>query len=91
MDETDALLAATMERLLESHSTRAALLAAEGGIWPASLWGALEAAGLTRALLPEAAGGTGLDSRQALSLVRALGRHAAPALRQDGSARDFRV
>jgi acyl-CoA dehydrogenase len=79
MDETDALLAATVERLLEAHCPPAALLAAEGGIWPAPLWAALEAAGLTRALLPESAGGGGLDSRQALSLVRALGRHAAPA------------
>ena len=79
MDETGELLAATVGRLLESHCTPAKLLEAERGIWAKSLWAALEAAGLTRALLPEAAGGAGLDPVAALTLVRAVGRHAAPA------------
>ena len=79
MDETGALLAATVERLLETHCSPARLLDAERGAWSASLWAALEAAGLTRALLPEAAGGVGLDPGAALALVRAVGRHAAPA------------
>ena len=79
MDETSELLAATVERLLETHCTPAKLLEAERGIWPAPLWAELEAAGLTRALLPEAAGGAGLDPVAALTLVRAVGRHAAPA------------
>lgn len=78
MDETGELLAATVERLLADHCTPRTLLSAEGGEWPAPLWQALEDAGLTRALLPEADGGAGLEPGQALSLIRALGRHAAP-------------
>jgi acyl-CoA dehydrogenase len=79
MDETGELLAATVARLLESHCAPARLLEAERGVWAGSLWADLEAAGLTRALLPEAAGGAGLDPIAALTLVRAIGRHAAPA------------
>jgi acyl-CoA dehydrogenase len=79
MDETGALLAATVERLLETHCTPARLLDAEQGTWPAPLWAALEEAGLTRALLPEAAGGVGLEPSAALALIRIAGRHAAPA------------
>jgi|HubBroStandDraft_1064217.scaffolds.fasta_scaffold01910_9 acyl-CoA dehydrogenase len=79
MDETGELLAATVTRLLEPHCTAVKLLEAERGVWPAALWAALEEAGLTRALLPEAAGGVGLESEAALALVRAVGRHAAPA------------
>ena len=79
MDETGALLAATVERLLETHCSPARLLEAERGIWAAPLWTALEEAGLTRALLPETAGGVGLEPGAALALVRAAGRHAAPA------------
>jgi len=79
MDETGALLAATARRLLETHCTPAALLAAERGVWSAPLWSTLEEAGLTRALLPESAGGVGLDPKDALALIRAAGRHAAPA------------
>ena len=78
MDETGELLAATINRLLQDHCTPAALLQAERGIWPAPLWADLEAAGLTRALLPEDSGGAGLDPVTALALVRAIGRHAAP-------------
>src|ERR1700733_9570931 len=79
MDETGALLAATANRLLETHCTPVKLLEAERGGWAAPLWTALEAAGLARALLPESAGGAGLDSKDALALIRAAGRHAAPA------------
>src|ERR1700724_3358062 len=78
MDETREILGATVERLLAPHCTSSKLLQAEGGVWPAALWTALEQAGLTRALLPEASGGAGLEPEQALSLVRAAGRHAAP-------------
>ncbi len=79
MDETGALLAATADRLLSAHCTPAQLLAAERGIWPAALWRELEEAGLSRALLPESAGGAGLEPKDALALIRAAGRHAAPA------------
>jgi acyl-CoA dehydrogenase len=78
MEDMGELLATTVERLLTDHCTPQTLLAAERGQFPMPLWQALEAAGLTRALLPEADGGAGLEPGPALSLIRAIGRHAAP-------------
>ena len=78
MSETAALLRETAERLLRDHCSRATLEAAERGEWPAALWSALEASGLPEALAPEAAGGAGVAWREALEVLRAAGRHAAP-------------
>ncbi|MEI9983643.1 MAG: acyl-CoA dehydrogenase family protein [Aliidongia sp.] len=80
MDETGALLAATQDRLLETHCTPVKLLEAERGSWAAPLWTALEDAGLTRALLPESAGGAGLDPKDALALIarRRASRRSCP-------------
>ncbi len=78
MSETAALLRDTAERLLHDHCARGTLEAAERGEWPAALWRALEVAGLPQALAPEAAGGAGVTWREALEVLRAAGRHAAP-------------
>jgi acyl-CoA dehydrogenase len=78
MSETALLLRDTTERLLRDHCTRATLEGCERGEWPAALWNALEAAGLPQALAPEAAGGAGVSWREALEVLRAAGRHAAP-------------
>lgn len=47
----------------------------EGGGFSAAAWGEIEAAGLTTALLPEAAGGFGVAPSDALSLLVVAGRH----------------
>jgi acyl-CoA dehydrogenase len=68
----------TAERVLSDLIDEEMLLAAEGGSWPASLWGAIEENGLGLAAAPEESGGVGGSWHDAFVLVRAAGRHAAP-------------
>mgnify|MGYP002623161596 FL=1 len=77
-DALTRLLHDTAERVLADHCDRQVLAAAEEGAWPEPLWRALEESGLTLALAPEAAGGAGLSVGDALGLVGAAARHAAP-------------
>jgi len=51
---------------------------AETGRWPDAAWSAVEAAGLTGALIPEDAGGFGASPVEAFSVLRAAGEHALP-------------
>jgi len=51
---------------------------ADGG-WPGELWNALEEAEFSRALVAEAAGGSGASWDDAYILARAAGAHAVPA------------
>lgn len=61
-DSTGDMLRETAQRLFQAHCDTATLRAADQGTWPAALWVAIEEAGLTRALVPEAAGGFGVTS-----------------------------
>jgi acyl-CoA dehydrogenase len=72
------LLAETVERILADLCTPAVVRAAEAGTWPQALWRQIEDAGLLRALVPERDGGAGLGWREALPMLVASGRHAAP-------------
>ena len=78
MDDTARMLVDTAERLFETQTDKAALIAAETGVWPANLWTAIDDAGLSLALVPEAAGGAGLSIPDALTMLRVSARHAAP-------------
>ena len=82
MTETDAstrdLLRDTATRLLQDLSEDAALRTAEGGNWPAAMWRAIEDAGLPKALVPEAAGGSGVSFNDAMVIARAAGQFALP-------------
>ena len=78
MSEAGSLVLATGERLFAAQCQRRVLEAAETGSWPAALWQAVEDAGFTAALVPEAAGGAGLDPVEALGLVRLAARCSAP-------------
>lgn len=78
MNETARMLVDTAERLFEAHCDKATLIAAETGDWPSKLWGAVEEAGLPLALVPEDAGGVGLEVPDALAALRVSARHAAP-------------
>ena len=51
----------TVDRIAEAQCAKAVRESAEAGEWPAGLWKALEDPGLTRAVLPESAGGAGLE------------------------------
>jgi acyl-CoA dehydrogenase len=77
-DSTRELLRETSTRLFQDLCEPAALRAAEDGVWPASLWRAVEDAGLPRALVPESAGGHGLGFPDAMVIVRAAGWFALP-------------
>lgn len=68
----------TTDRIFEDVCTKALRESAEAGIWPAELWQAMEDVGLTRAALPEAAGGVGLDFADAMAVLRRSAYHAAP-------------
>ena len=68
----------TVDRLAAEHCGPALREAAEQGRWPADLWQALEETGLTKAALPEHAGGAGLDFAEAMLVLQRSAWHALP-------------
>jgi len=72
------MLVETAERLFGDAVTPQVLAASERGGFAQGAWDALEEAGLHLALLPESAGGFGVGTAEALSLLRVAGRHALP-------------
>ena len=68
----------TVDRICEQHCTRDVLVGAERGKWPTALWNALQETGLVGALLPEEAGGSGIDFADAMAIVRRAAYHAVP-------------
>jgi acyl-CoA dehydrogenase len=78
MSELGTLLSDTVTRLFNDLVTKELIESAEKGTWPARLWSALEEGGLTLPLVSEARGGAGGDWRDAHTVVRAAGKHAAP-------------
>ena len=66
------------DRLFTQQATRAVLAEADGGAFPLAVWQAVEAAGLPSAMVPEALGGSGLDRRAGLMLVRRAAYHNLP-------------
>jgi acyl-CoA dehydrogenase len=78
MSETRDLLRDAAERLFAAQCGAEVLRRADGGEFPRALWDAVTRAGYADALVPEAAGGPGLEPADALSLLVGAGRHAAP-------------
>jgi len=78
MSDTRDLLLDAAERLFAGQCTPEVLRRADQGEFPQALWDAVAKAGYGDALLPEAAGGPGLEVSDALSLLVSAGRHAAP-------------
>jgi len=74
---TESLVTETAERLFADLATPEAVNAAEAGTWPAELWNAVAEAGFLDALGGDA-GGTLDGLGDAVDIVRAAGRHAAP-------------
>ena len=68
----------TVDRIFDEHCPKTVREAAEAGVWPAALWQALEEVGLTRAALPEEAGGAGIEFEDAMFALRRSAYHAAP-------------
>lgn len=78
MEDVDAIVAETATRLFRDHIDHRLLAEAEAGVFPLALWGVVEEAGLTLAMIPEEAGGVGLGGLAAANLVRLTAYHAAP-------------
>lgn len=78
MSELRDGLAQAVLRVCRAHGGAAAMRQVENGEWPAALWRELDATGIPDALLPESAGGPGLDPSDAWSLALALGEAGAP-------------
>lgn len=68
----------TVDRLAAEFGTRDLRSDAERGVWPDALWRAMEGLGLPRALLPESAGGAGLEFADAMAVLRRAAGHALP-------------
>lgn len=77
-DSVDAILDETAARLFAEHVDPTLLATSARGEWPAALWCKIEEIGLTKALLPEGAGGFGVPVVQALRLLRLAGQAALP-------------
>ncbi len=78
MSEMRNDLLKTVDRLFEEHCTKAVRESAEAGEWPAALWQALEEVGLSRAALPEDAGGSGIEFEDAMFALKRSAYHAGP-------------
>ncbi len=77
-DEIETAVLDQADRLFTQQATRAVLAEADGGAFPKSIWQAVEDAGLPSATVPEALGGSGLDRRAGLMLVRRAAYHNLP-------------
>lgn len=76
--DVSGILADQADRLFREHASAERLAAADRGEWPDKLWRAIEDAGLPLALAPESAGGVGLDTPEAMRLVRRAAYHTLP-------------
>ena len=80
-DSTEAaLLVEALDRLLHQHCAPDVVAAIETGA-PASaaaLWQAVQGAGFTDLMLPEADGGAGLRGTAVFEVLRLIGRHTVP-------------
>jgi acyl-CoA dehydrogenase len=78
MSETGDLLQDSARRLFAGHCDQNLIARAEAGEWPEGLWHAIEEAGFAAALVPEAAGGSGVGMADALGVLRVAGGSCAP-------------
>jgi len=78
MSEMRNDLLKTVDRIFDEHCPKSVRESAEAGEWPAALWQALEQVGLTRAALPEEAGGSGIEFADAMLALRRSAYHGAP-------------
>lgn len=76
-DDTATLLNESAGRLFGSFDEKD-IRAVEQGQWPEAAWAKVQDAGFALALVGEAAGGFGIASTEAISLLRIAGYHAAP-------------
>ncbi|EKN66944.1 acyl-CoA dehydrogenase domain-containing protein [Neobacillus bataviensis LMG 21833] len=78
MSEIRDILLTTTEKILKDHCTKEVITKVEQGIWPAPLWDTLEETGITNISIPVEMQGSGGSLGDALSVLQAAGRFAAP-------------
>lgn len=78
MNEMTTEMIRTVDRIFEEVCTRDLREQAEAGNWPARLWQALDDVGLTKAVLSEQDGGSGIEFEDAMAALRRTAYHAAP-------------
>tara|TARA_B100001971_G_scaffold201824_1_gene214965 strand:+ start:873 stop:1928 length:1056 start_codon:yes stop_codon:yes gene_type:complete len=78
MIQADPLIMATLDKLLADQCSNDVVNAADNGQWPETLWQSLEATGLSRAWISEAAGGGGASLADGFAIARLSGHHATP-------------
>lgn len=76
MSELSDLIADTSERIFHDLGDPQSVINSGDGGWRTPLWSAIEEAGLSRAMVPEALGGVGIPLAVAFDILRIAGRHA---------------
>jgi acyl-CoA dehydrogenase len=77
-DSTDNIIVDTASRIFQDLCEPATINEAEQGVWPKSLWDALEESGLPLAWVPDDLGGAGAAMSDGFAVLRVAGRFAAP-------------
>ena len=75
----ESMIADMAGRMFSEQVTPQTRSRAAQGEWQAALWRLIEDAGLPLALISEEAGGFGVATDEALSIVRIAGAHGVPA------------
>jgi alkylation response protein AidB-like acyl-CoA dehydrogenase len=79
MSETsDNIIVDTATRIFRDLCEPATINDAEKGVWPKTLWAALEESGLPLAWVPDDLGGAGATMADGFAVLRVAGRFAAP-------------
>jgi acyl-CoA dehydrogenase len=74
--ESDHIVAATAARIFADLADPQTVNRAKDGDWKTPLWHAMEDAGLTRAWVPDALGGSGVSLSEGFEIIAAAGRVA---------------
>jgi len=77
-DNTDNIIVDTATRIFQDLCGPDTVNEAEKGVWPKSLWGALEESGLPLTWVPDELGGAGAALADGFAVLRVAGRFAAP-------------
>lgn len=78
MSDIREMMLESAGRLFSDLVERKVWEAVERGEWPQAAWAQVEELGLSGALVPEAAGGSGLEAADALALAELAGYHSLP-------------
>src|SRR6516225_2539829 len=77
-DGTDNIIVDTATRIFQDLCEAATINDAEKGVWPKTLWEALEESGLPLAWVPDDLGGAGATMADGFAVLRVARRFAAP-------------